>query len=84
MHNCALQTGRTALMVASHDGHDKVVNELLQANADVNLCDKVCFSYINTVYESILAALYIVIYSGIQTVMCLQIQNLMWLLFRKK
>jgi len=29
-------------MVASHDGHDKVVNELLQANADVNLCDKVC------------------------------------------
>lgn len=37
-----LQTGRTALMVASHDGHDKVVNELLQANADVNLCDKVC------------------------------------------
>ena len=45
-------------MVASHDGHDKVVNELLQANADVNLCDRVCFSYINTVYESILAALY--------------------------
>ena len=29
-------------MVASHDGHDKVVNELLQANADVNLFDKVC------------------------------------------
>ena len=45
-------------MVASHDGHDTVVNELLQANADVNLCDKVCFSYVNTVYESILAALY--------------------------
>lgn len=48
------QTGRTALMVASYDGHDKVVNELLQANADVNLCDKVCFSYVNTVYEPIL------------------------------
>ena len=45
-------------MVASHDGHDTVVNELLQANADVNLCDRVCFSYINTVYDSILAALY--------------------------
>ena len=45
-------------MVASHDGHDTVVNELLQANADVNLCDKVCFSYINTVYESILQMIY--------------------------
>jgi len=49
-----MQTGRTALMVASYDGHDKVVNELLQANADVNLCDKVGFSYVNTVYEPIL------------------------------
>ena len=37
-----IQSGRTALMLASEGGHLDVVRELLKAQADVNVQDKVC------------------------------------------
>ena len=38
-----LQWGRTPLYNASQEGHDKVVEVLIAAGADVNLADKVSY-----------------------------------------
>ena len=38
-----LQLGRTPLYAASWRGHDKVVEVLIAAGADVNLADKVSY-----------------------------------------
>ena len=37
----SLQSGKTALMMASKNGHDEVVRMLVSAGAQVNLQDKV-------------------------------------------
>ena len=38
-----LQSGETALLIASFLGHDKVVEVVIAAGADVNLADKVSY-----------------------------------------
>ena len=40
-----MQDGCTALYLASMKGHVKVVELLLKRNADVNICDKVRYSF---------------------------------------
>ena len=39
------QSGRTPLMVASFEGHSDIVKMLIEANAQVNIKDKVCDVY---------------------------------------
>ena len=38
-----MKDGQTALMVAVRGGHLEVVKALIEAGADVNLIDKVCY-----------------------------------------
>ena len=38
----SVQGGRTPLILASQFGHVAVAEVLLQANADVSICDEVC------------------------------------------
>ena len=53
----AIQEGRTPLDFASMKGHVAVVNELLQHNADVSICDEVhtiqCTIVLNYIRESV-------------------------------
>ena len=53
----AIQDGSTPLFYASMKGHVAVVNELLQHNADVSICDEVhsiqCTIVFNYIRESV-------------------------------
>ena len=39
-----VQSGRTPLMIASFEGHAGVVQVLIEARAQINTQDKVCYS----------------------------------------
>ena len=45
-----MQSGRTALLIATRQGHVTAVQILLEKHADSNLCDEVILHVLNTMY----------------------------------